>query len=265
MKYIITVISLLFASMATAQEFRTLCNEGIKHLRKQQYEEAAACFKKASAKTTNDNEKVYVHANLAFSYRMYGNLEDALSNYNTALEIEKNETTLLQQRAEIYMLLEQTDKALADYSTIIAYEPHNTGALLYRAYIHTHNGDISNARKDYHKVMTLEPENENARLGYAKLYQKEKRYNECLMMLGQLIEENPHKAEFFIVRSGVERELGHTELALMDVEKAINLEPDNANHYILQSILFEELGKKGAAEKSRNKAYMLGGVPYTIE
>lgn len=263
MRTFIIFLSLFFAGIAAAQDFGVLCNEGIRHLRKQQFEEAAACFEKASVKATNNNEKVYAHANLAYSYRMYGNIEKALHNYNAALEIEKEETTLLQQRAEIHLFLEHIEEALADYNTVISHEPNNTGALLYRAHIHTYNGDFSSARKDYHTVMTLEPDNDNARLGYARLYHKEKRYNECLMLLGGLIEDNPDKAEYYIVRSDVERELGHLELALIDVERAIELEPGNANHYILQSILFEKLGKKSAADNSRRKAELLGGNTFT--
>ena len=73
-------------------------------------------------------------------------------------------------------------------------------------------------------------------------------------MLTLLIEDNPAIAEYYIARSNVERLMGHTELALMDVEKAIELEPENGNHYTLQSILLDRLGKKEAAKQSRFKA-----------
>ena len=39
-----------------------------------------------------------------------------------------------------------------------------------------------------------------------------------------------------------------------DVEKAIELEPENGNHYTLQAILLERIGKKEAAKQSRYKA-----------
>ena len=105
--------------------------------------------------------------------------------------------------------------------------------------------------------MQIDPNDNNTRLGYARLYQKEKRYNECLMLLGQLIEDNPSRAEFYISRSDVSREMGHTELALLDVDKAIELEPENANFHNLKSILLDKLGKKEAARRSQSKANML--------
>ena len=86
------------------------------------------------------------------------------------------------------------------------------------------------------------------------LYKNEGKYNESMILLNILIESVPDRAEFYIARSSVERIMGQTELALMDVEKAIELEPENSNHYTLQSILLERLGKKEAAKQSRFKA-----------
>lgn len=136
-------------------------------------------------------------------------------------------------------------------------EPGNRSALFYRAHIYTLTGEFGKARADFHALMSIDPEDGNARLGYAKLYQKERRYNECLMLLGKLIEDYPSSAQYYIARSDVSREMGQTELALMDVEKAIELEPDNANHYRLQSILLDRLGRKDASAKSINIANRL--------
>jgi tetratricopeptide (TPR) repeat protein len=92
----------------------------------------------------------------------------------------------------------------------------------------------------------------------AMLYQKEKRYDECLIVLSAIITENPGIAELYIARSNLERELGHYELAMMDLEKAIEIDPGNANNYILQAIIYEKLGKRDAARKCREKAVSLG-------
>jgi Tfp pilus assembly protein PilF len=79
------------------------------------------------------------------------------------------------------------------------------------------------------------------------------------MIMNRLIEKHPKIAELYIARSDVERERGQYELAMMDIEKAIEIDPQNANNYILQAIIFEKMGKKEAARKSREKAAALGG------
>jgi tetratricopeptide (TPR) repeat protein len=104
------------------------------------------------------------------------------------------------------------------------------------------------------KLLSLEPDNKNVKLGLAMLYKKQEQYEESLTLLGLIIEEQPEVAGYYIARSDVERIMGHTELALMDVNRAIELEPDNSQYYTLQAILYEKLGKKESAKRRRFKA-----------
>lgn len=251
------ILAFIFIQSAYSQNFGTLCNDGIESIRKKEYQKAMTHFEKAVIASEDNGEKLYALANLAFSCQMVGKFEKAIDNYSKALLIDKHDITLLQQRAGIYMFLDSAERAIADYSLVLEKEPGNTSALLHRAHIYTNTGQFGKARGDYHRLMSIDPEECNTRLGYARLYQKEKRYNECLMLLGLLIEDYPAMAELYIARSDVSREMGQTELALMDVDKAIELEPENTNHYKLQSILFDMLGKKEAAEKSRRTANRL--------
>jgi tetratricopeptide (TPR) repeat protein len=119
-------------------------------------------------------------------------------------------------------------------------------------------GEFDKAWKDYEQLQWWIPDNLSVRLGIAMLYQKEKRYDECFMVLSGMIEEFPEIAELYIARSNLERERGHNELAMIDLEKAIEIDPDNANNYILQAIIYEKMGKKDAARKCREKATLLG-------
>jgi tetratricopeptide (TPR) repeat protein len=73
-----------------------------------------------------------------------------------------------------------------------------------------------------------------------------------------MIKENPGIAELYIARSNLERERGYYELAMMDLEMAIEIDPDNANNYILKAIVFEKMGMNDAARRCREKAGSLG-------
>lgn len=242
---------------AVSQNFAELCNEGIKQITNKNYEKAQLLFAEAAATGTTNEEKAYAHANLAYSQQMCGDLVNALRNYNSAISHDSTEIALFLQRANIYLRLDSTEKALKDYNRILEKEPYNSGALYIRAGIHAGAGNLDAAKRDYKALLAMDPDNANARLGFAMLYQKEKKYNECLMLLGLLIEESPGNSALYIARSNVEREMGYRELALMDVEKAINIEPGNAGYYKLQAILLEECGKKDAAKKSRKNAELL--------
>ena len=253
----LTLLSLFFVIIAAAQSYNEICHKGVEHIRNNNFKEASLCFEKAVKQSSNDRERIYALANLAYSHQATGNLAKALDSYGKALEITPKEMTLLQQRANIYLQLDSTALALEDYNTILRYEPSNTGALLCRAHIHTENGTYDKAWRDYRELQRWLPDDLNVRLGIAILFQKEKRYDESLMVLSGLIDENPTIAELYIARSNLERERGHNELAIMDIEKAMELDPENANHFILISIIYERMGKKDAAKKSRERATLL--------
>ena len=74
-----------------SQEFRTLCNTGIKDIAGHRYKDAKENFKKAAELASNDKEKIYSYANLAYSQQMCGELADALASYNTAIELDKDD------------------------------------------------------------------------------------------------------------------------------------------------------------------------------
>ncbi|MBR5593794.1 MAG: tetratricopeptide repeat protein [Bacteroidaceae bacterium] len=258
MKTILSFTLLFIALAIKAQNYNEICQKGIGHIKENDYAQAAVYFEQAVAYSSNNNEKIYALANLAYSYQMQNELQKALKEYDKALEVAPSELTLLQQRANIYLRLDSTARALEDYNRLLQHEPSNTGALLCRAHIYTNTEQFDKAWEDYKRLQMWIPDNLSVRLGIAMLYQKEKRYDESLLVLSAMIEENAGIAELYIARSNLERERGHNELAMMDLEKAIELDPDNANNYILQAIIYEKMGKKDAARKCRKKATELG-------
>ena len=144
----LTLISLFFVIIATAQSYNEVCHKGIEYIKNNSFKEATQCFEKAAMLSSNNREKVYALANLAYSYHASGDIVNALDGYGKALEITPKEMTLLQQRANIYLQLDSTELALNDYNTILQHEPSNTGALLCRAHIYTNTGSFEKAWDD---------------------------------------------------------------------------------------------------------------------
>ena len=182
-------LTLLFITIAIkSQSYNSICQKGIDYIKDNNYVQAALCFEEAAACSSGNNEKIYALANLAYSYQMLGELPKALKEYEKALDIIPDELTLLQQRANIYLQLDSTERALADYNKLLRHEPSNTGALLCRAHIYTNAGMYSKAWEDYRQLQYWLPDNLSVQLGMAMLYQKEKRYDESLMLLSAMID-----------------------------------------------------------------------------
>lgn len=254
MRNAIIILLLILTQATSAQIYRTLCNDGIKHIANRDYKQATECFLKAVEQSSTEKEKTYAYANLAYSQQMCGDLQKAIKSYDSAIGDDKSKIALILQRANIFLQIDSLEKALNDYNIVLEQEPSNPGALFFRADIYTNINEYEKAKADYIKLLSLEPDNNNVKLGLAMLYKKENKLNESFTLLTLLIEDNPETAEYYIARSNVERLMGHTDLALLDVEKAIELEPENGNYYTLQCILLERLGKREAARKSRINA-----------
>ena len=89
----LTLLSLFFVIIATAQSYNELCHKGIEHIKNSNYNEATLCFEKAVMQSSNNREKIHALANLAYSLQASGNLAKALDGYTKALEITPNELT----------------------------------------------------------------------------------------------------------------------------------------------------------------------------
>ena len=183
MRIILSLTLLLITITIKPQNYNSICQKGIEYIKDNDYSQAALCFEEAAACSSNNYEKTYALANLAYSYQMLNDLQKALKEYDKALEIAPNEMTLLQQRANIFLQLDSVEQALNDYNELLKHEPSNTGALLCRAHIYTNNGEFDKAWKDYERLQLWIPDNLSVRLGIAMLYQKEKRYDESLIVL----------------------------------------------------------------------------------
>ena len=128
MRIILSLTLLVITIAIKAQNFNSICHKGIEYIKENDYSNAVTCFEEATKCSTNDYEKVYALANLAYSYQMLNELPKALKEYDKALEIAPGELTLLQQRANIYLQLDSIELALQDYNELLGQEPNNTGA-----------------------------------------------------------------------------------------------------------------------------------------
>ena len=254
MRVYFTFMIMFLTGTLLAQDFNKLYDEGSAAFARGEYNKATDLFGKALLKGSNNKEKVFALASLAYSQQAEGKLQYALESYDKAIEIAGAAPLLLLHRAKLYIKMDSTDKAISDFCSVLKVEPNNKDALLGRAHAYTDKEEFPKALDDYRNLLTIYPKEPAVRLGMIRLYQAEGRLNEAILLANLLIEEFPNNAACYIARSDIERELGQHELALMDVEEAIRIEPDNASHYTLQSILYRKLGKESAAIKSERTA-----------
>jgi tetratricopeptide (TPR) repeat protein len=84
------------------------------------------------------------------------------------------------------------------------------------------------------------------------------RYKDALDKANSLITSSPDDATLYLVRADIERESGHSDLALLDLDNAIKLDDTLSDAYILRGDIYLTQGKKQLAKGDFEKAMSLG-------
>ena len=104
----------------------------------------------------------------------------------------------------------------------------------------------------------FDPDNYTALLGIALIEQSLHHTSEALTRLTRLIEQHADRAELYTIRAEIEAENRQPELAIMDLDKAIELEPGNANTVLTRAYLYKLIGNKRLAHHDFERAIELG-------
>ena len=261
MRTLTTLFLLAVIPACMAQTYADLFDLAQKHSAKGEYKKAATYYTRALSAAANDNEKLQCLTNIGYTQNISGNKAAASQAYAHALKIDSTSLPLLMQRAGLLLETDSAQAAIECYNKVEQAMPQNRDVLFFRAYAYTSIGKYKEAKRDYIKLLGKAPDDYKARLGLAMLYQKEGNNNESLMLLETMIEENPRDANLYLARCNMEIEQKQYELALLDIEKAIELEPAQAAHHTLKAEILDALGRKGAAKRSRNTAGKLAASP----
>lgn len=206
-------------------------------------------------------------SNLGTIQRRQRDYEQALESYTLALNIAPRAVPILLNRAALYLELGKDDLARIDYSLILDIEADNKEALLMRAYIYMQQRDYNFARADYERLLKLDPQSYNGRLGLATLEQKNGKYQEALAILNRMIGEKgsdsdslaaPLYAVLYVARAGVEQDMKHVDLAMIDLEEALRLDPSQTEAYLMRGQIYLSQKKKDLAKRDFEKAVSLG-------
>lgn len=250
----------------SAQTYDELCERAVAATEQDSLEQAAEYIRQALKMEPANPRNALLFSNLGTIQRSQRRYEQALESYRLALNIAPMSIPILMNHATLSLELGQNDKARADYSQVIELEPHHEEALLMRAYIYMEQRDYKFARLDYDTLLKVNPKSYSGRLGLATLHQRESRFSESLKVLeGMLADKGgatPYSARelavVYVARAGVELDMLNPDLALMDLDEAVSLDPTQAEAYLMRGRVYLMKEKKTQAKRDLDKAVSLG-------
>lgn len=257
----ITLVAFMLAWIAwpaTAQTYRELSEKAAEWIEKDSLHLAEELYREMlKMEPANPNNALWF-SNIGIIQHLTGRYEQAVESFTLALNSAPRNVQIILHRAATYMEMGLTDLAYIDYCMVLDLDKKHPEALLIRAFIHVSKGDFSAARLDYGNLLEIKPFDYSGRLGLANLNRKEKKHEEAVRILNEMLVEYPEDEILYITRAGIENEMGQADLALLDIDKAILLKPETPEAYITRGEIYLSQKKKGPAKKDFEKAISLG-------
>lgn len=197
-------------------------------------------------------------SNLGTIQRRMGKNKEAIESYTLAINKTPFSVTMLLNRASLYLELDYLEKAYSDYCNVIDLDKTNQEALQFRAYIYMRKRQYNEARADYRALLEENPRNKTARIGIVMVNQKDKRFQEALEILNLLITDYPKDVSLLKARAEIEVEMNALDLALLDLENAAKLAPNDTDVYVMCGDIYMEQNKHREAYVAYEKAIELG-------
>ena len=259
MKRIIYIIVLCCSCLQlSAQTYDELITRAMDAVEKDSLYQAEEWFKKALQLEPANMRNALLFSNLGTVQRRMGKNKEALESYSLALNLTPYSVTMLLNRASLYLEMDYLDKAFVDYCNVIDLDATNTEALGFRAYIYMRRRQYTDAKADYQGVLKEVSDDKTARIGMAMANQKLQRYRESLEEFNRLIVDYPEDVSLLKARAELEVEMGTLEVALLDLENAAKLAPNDEEIYVMCGEIYLLQERKREAYVAFEKAIELG-------
>ena len=259
MKRIKLILIAVFACFQlSAQTYDELITRAMNAVESDSLYQAETWFKKALQLEPANMRNALLFSNLGTIQRRMGKNQEALESYSLALNLTPYSITMLLNRASLYLDMDYLDKAYVDYCNVIDLDAKNQDALGFRAYIYMRRRQYQDARNDYQKLLEVVPGDKTARIGMAMVNQKLQRYRESLEEFNRLIVDYPKDVSLLKARAELEVEMNTLELALLDLESAVKMAPNDAEIYVMCGDIYMAQGRNREAYVAYEKAVELG-------
>lgn len=256
-KIVSLIVIILFCQNLSAQTVDELNALGIKHAKKEKFEEAFSAFDKAINLHPNSPG---AYANRGNIYRFRGNFDLAIADYSKFLDLSPNNINVLYARAGAYKEVAAFDKAISDYSRVIEINPSHPDIYFDRAYSYIRLKDYENAKNDLISQLKISPKDFKSLANLINVKKELKLFDEALADYDKILNEFPNQPNLHILynnRANLYRETNKPKDALVEIEKALKLNKSYAIGYFNRAAIYLDLGDESNACKDFKKALSL--------
>jgi len=161
------------------------------------------------------------------------------------------------ERGNDAFLNEQYQNAISNYDKAIEIEPNNPNYYYYRAQTNVNLGQYNEAIVDYDRVIKLKPDNPLYYFGRAQAKVELEQYEEAIADYDKAIDLSPDLSNYYYFRARAKEELGQYDEVIADYSEALHIEPNNAVFSYRRALAKIEIEQITAAKKDLKVALAL--------
>ena len=192
--------------------------------------------------------------NRGHTYEKRGNLDQAISDYNRALEIDPNYSDAYLNRGNAYQKRGNLAQAIPDYNKIIEMNPNYFKAYNSRGVAYQKKGNLDAAISDYSKALELNSDFPDAYNNRANAYRNKGNFDGAILDCNKAIEIYPKYTVAYFNRALAYQDKGNLDAAISDYSKVLELDPNNPDAYNDRANTYQEKGNLDQAILDYNKA-----------
>ena len=186
-----------------------------------------------------------------------GDHEQALADFNEAIRLGPGYSRAYTSRGHLYEVMGQDSRAEADYDRAVELDPGHTYALRLRGALQSRRGLNDKAIADIDAATRLRPEDASAYKDRGGVLVRLGRFQQAIDALNRAIELDPDRASSYLNRGAAYNGLGQYERAIQDLNKAITLDSKNPGAHTNIGLAYYMIGQYERAIEDLSEAVRL--------
>lgn len=242
-------INLEFSSVAVFK------NRGSSYLAKSEFEKAIADFTKCIEIDPNDATGFKLRGKAYLAQRNPESLTKALADFSSAAELEPRDVEALNLLGTVALRQGIYEKAIERFDRVISIDPNNADGYSNRSEVFRITGKIDLAIDAVSRSISIKPESAQYRTQRARLYSTQKKYDLAIADLTKAIDIDPNSMDALSLRALTYTSSGQLDEAIADYTRAIeNSTRLKGYYYSKRAAIYATQDKNDLAMADLNKA-----------
>ncbi|MGB9597608.1 MAG: tetratricopeptide repeat protein, partial [Candidatus Poribacteria bacterium] len=170
----------------------------------------------------------------ALQNKQEGKYDSAISELESILETNPEDTFALSHLAHIYLLMGNFEESGRFIDIALKLDPSNVFANRIKGDVLFMEGYFDESASIYEGIINLKPDDPYTYIKLGTIYRKQNKINDALSVIKRGLEIDPENPSLHKALGDVYSQLGDDEIAISEYQKAIDIDPED--EYALKGI-----------------------------